>query len=240
MITHTHLQRLKLNSSSPLSVSSCPSLIMGLHSKCSRSPFTKTENFSHLRFSFPFSYYSHLAINSSQICLYKYILNPSTPPFPSCSEGESVGLLEPVSWGCEKSHPRTTGNGARLGAQCSPLLSPVRTQSNGGGKPQVTLALSREGNAAEPMLNFHVCTRALDIQQGESGGRLADIHGTDNLGLWRVFYETQIPSHSFYFKIFFPKSPLPQLLYHQSFSLVFSKSPRNQLANTLATTDESV
>ena len=46
--------------------------------------------------------------------------------------------------------------------------------------------------------------------------------------------------HSSHSQIIFPKSPLLQLIYHQSFSLVFSKSLRNQLANTLATTFESV
>lgn len=123
-------------------------------------------------------------------------------------------LLEPVSWSYEKSQPtRTTGNGAILGAQCRPLLLSVCVQSNGGRKPQVTLALEREGNTAEPTLSLHAGIVAPYIQQGETGGRLADIHGTDNLVLWRAFHETQISSNPSLFKIFFSQiSPTPTSL----------------------------
>lgn len=155
---HTHPQRLTLHSSPPSSVSPYSSLIISVFF----SVFIKSVPIHHSQ-NLKTSVISGFLLHSPIIFTWPPIplqsafpsISQIAPPLSTCSQGESIVLLEPGSRNCEKSHPtRTTENGTILGAQGSPPFYTKQWK----WEATVTSALGSEGNTAEPMLDFHACT----------------------------------------------------------------------------------
>lgn len=134
-LTHTHLQRPKLNSLSLPSVSPHLPLMISvfvkstpirqLHSKCPHSSVTNMKDSSRLSFSSPspaaFTWPSFpLSSAFTSISQIHLLL-----PLPAAGKGESIVWLQPVNW---------SWKGLQGMAQCWPQLSSVRVLSNGEGK----------------------------------------------------------------------------------------------------------
>lgn len=114
------------------------------------------KDLSRLSFSSPFSCYFHMAIISSQFCLYKYFSDPSPPPSSSCWER----WINSVVAARELELERTPGNGSVL---ASALIGSCTQQWR------------REVCTTAHMLNLHTPTMTLSFQQAP--GKLADNHG---------------------------------------------------------------